>query len=156
MTSQPPLPPSQPEQPAETVPTCYRHPDRETWVRCQRCDRPICPDCMRDAAVGFQCPDCVKRGLRETRSAQARFGGMRSADPGITSSVLIGINAVVWMLVLATGGERSEWVVRLALMGRGICVPEGDAGLFYRDVASSATCSMTPDGAWMPGVADGA
>ena len=24
---------------------CYRHPDRETWVRCGRCDRPICTKC---------------------------------------------------------------------------------------------------------------
>ena len=48
--------------PAAGVPTCYRHAGRETWIRCQRCERPICPDCMRDAAVGFQCPSCIARG----------------------------------------------------------------------------------------------
>ncbi|MBN9618250.1 MAG: rhomboid family intramembrane serine protease, partial [Actinobacteria bacterium] len=28
---------------------CYRHPNRETLIRCTRCDRPICADCMRPA-----------------------------------------------------------------------------------------------------------
>ena len=62
--------------PAATgVPTCYRHPGRETWIRCQRCDKPICPDCMRDAAVGFQCPDCIKEANKGSRQHQALYGG---------------------------------------------------------------------------------
>ena len=39
---------------------CYRHPDRETWVRCGRCDRPICPQCAMQGPVGFRCRDCGK------------------------------------------------------------------------------------------------
>ncbi len=39
---------------------CYRHPDRETWVRCGRCDRPICPRCAMQGPVGFRCRDCGK------------------------------------------------------------------------------------------------
>ncbi|MBE1589091.1 rhomboid family intramembrane serine protease [Nonomuraea angiospora] len=88
MTSQPPSPPQQPEQPAEAVPTCYRHPEKETWVRCQRCERPICPDCMRDAAVGFQCPECVAEGNKGIRQARSTFGGSVVSTPIVTYAIL--------------------------------------------------------------------
>ena len=37
---------------------CYRHPDRETRVRCGRCDRPICTRCAMQGPVGFRCRQC--------------------------------------------------------------------------------------------------
>jgi tetratricopeptide (TPR) repeat protein len=39
---------------------CYRHPDRETGLRCTNCATPICPDCVRPAPVGQLCPDCTR------------------------------------------------------------------------------------------------
>lgn len=41
---------------------CYRHPKRESYVLCQRCGRTICPECQTQAAVGVQCPECVREG----------------------------------------------------------------------------------------------
>lgn len=49
------------------APVCAFHPSRETWVRCSRCERPICPDCMRTAPVGFHCPQCVSDGRLQRR-----------------------------------------------------------------------------------------
>lgn len=100
MTSQPPSQPPQPEQPAEAVPTCYRHPERETWVRCQRCERPICPDCMRDAAVGFQCPECVAEGNKAIRQAKTAFGGGVVRTPIVTYAILA-LNVLVFLATLA-------------------------------------------------------
>src|SRR5919107_23484 len=37
--------------PAEQPPVCPRHPDRISYVRCQRCGRPACPECQRPAAA---------------------------------------------------------------------------------------------------------
>ena len=93
--------------PSETPPVCPRHPDRVSYVRCQRCEKIICPDCMRDSAVGFQCPDCVKEGARTTRSARTAYGGLRPTNAGITSMVIIGVNVLVWLGALATGGGGS-------------------------------------------------
>lgn len=86
---------------AEDAPTCYRHPDRETYVRCTRCDRPICPDCMHAASVGFQCPECVREGNKSIRQARTVFGGRVGADANVTK-VLIGLNVILFVGQLAS------------------------------------------------------
>jgi membrane associated rhomboid family serine protease len=71
---------------------------------------------MRQAAVGFQCPNCVKEGSRSVRAPRAAYGGKRSTDPRLTSFVLIGINVVVWLAILADGGSDGKLVDKLALL----------------------------------------
>jgi len=137
------------------VPTCYRHSGRETYVRCQRCDRPICPDCMRDAAVGFQCPSCIAEGAKSTRAGRTAYGGLRSANPQLTSVVLIAVNAAVWLLITATGGGTSPWVQRLALHAQGLCFAQGGTQ-WFPSVRSESVCQVGPGGVWYPGVSDGA
>jgi membrane associated rhomboid family serine protease len=115
--STPETPPAGASQ--QGAPVCYRHTGREAHIRCQRCDRPICPDCMRSAAVGFQCPSCVKEGHRSTRSGRTAYGGQRSGNAARTSQVLVALNVAVWLAILATGGSRSSLVDRLALLPAG-------------------------------------
>lgn len=138
--------------PVAAAPVCYRHPDRETWIRCQRCERPICPDCMNSAAVGFQCPSCIKEGARTTRSPRAPYGGTPSANPALTSIGLITLNIAVWLSISAAGGSGSALLDRLALLPRGRCA----AGNGFYPGATEATCSSAPGGHWVSGVADGA
>src|SRR5258708_194097 len=84
---------------SESAPRCFRHPDRETYVSCVRCGRPACPDCLRSAAVGQQCVDCIRQGNRGSRQAAAPFGGRVSGRPVVTWT-LIALNVLVYLLEL--------------------------------------------------------
>jgi membrane associated rhomboid family serine protease len=72
--------------------TCYRHPSRETGVRCQRCERPVCPECMVPADVGVQCLDCVRAAPSRVVSARRLVHGYRP----YVSYLLIALNLVIW------------------------------------------------------------
>lgn len=88
-----------PEAPAQ-VPVCPRHPDRESYVRCQRCGRPTCPECQRPAPVGIQCVDCVRDQARQARPTVTVFGG-RAATPGVVTKSIVGICVVLYLAQLA-------------------------------------------------------
>lgn len=85
--------------PPVSAPVCYRHQGRETYVRCSRCDRPICPDCMNEAAVGHQCPECVAQGRKSQRPVRTAFGGSTLGTHGYVTIGLIAINCI--MLVVS-------------------------------------------------------
>ncbi|WP_326737394.1 rhomboid family intramembrane serine protease [Streptomyces sp. NBC_01022] len=137
--SQDPTPPG--DGPAGPV-SCYRHPGRGTAIRCTRCDRPICPDCMVSASVGFQCPDCVRQGSGTGHHPAASrprtiAGGRIAADPRLVTKILLGINVAVFLAVLA----NDTLVNDLALLGRAVYYdggpPQGVAeGQWYRLVTS--------------------
>ena len=82
----------------QAVPVCPRHLDRVSYVRCQRCGRPTCPECQRPAAVGVQCVDCVREGQRSVRAPRTQFGAaVRDGRPVVTLTI-IGICTAVWLL----------------------------------------------------------
>ncbi len=39
---------------------CHFHPDRETSLRCNRCERYICSKCAIPTPTGYRCKECVK------------------------------------------------------------------------------------------------
>ncbi len=95
------------------IQTCYRHTDRRAGVVCQRCDRPICPDCMRQASVGFHCPECTKAGAQKVVRPQQ----LLNARPLVTQ-VLIGINLAIFFAGISSGMEtRDRFIIDGGLVG---------------------------------------
>ncbi|MEU6301493.1 rhomboid family intramembrane serine protease [Streptomyces chartreusis] len=117
-------------QDAQSLPGCYRHPDRETGIRCTRCERPICPECMVSASVGFQCPDCVRGGSgtgHAPSAAQPRTiaGGTVAADPRLVTKILIGICLAVFLVQLSVGDRFTD---SFTLLGQGYVPVLGEVG----------------------------
>lgn len=99
-----------PAEAAPPAPVCYRHPERETWIQCTRCQRPICPECMNAASVGYQCPECVSAGVASIPESRTVFGGRLTRDGAVTMS-LMGICAFLFVTVrlLGLGGGLARW-----------------------------------------------
>src|SRR5438477_6736016 len=85
------------------MPTCYRHPDRETGLSCSECGRPICTECMTSAPVGQRCPE---HSGKPQGVARVRSGVRRAAyegGTGVVTRILIGINVLVYLAEIAQG-----------------------------------------------------
>lgn len=104
---------SDPSGARASAPTCYRHPDRPTYIRCQRCDRTICPQCQTQAAVGVQCPECVREGqagIRRPKPAVVTAFRRGSSVPVVTYSI-IALCVVIWGLQMIPGSPVTQWLL---------------------------------------------
>jgi hypothetical protein len=69
---------------------CYVHPNRETTLRCNRCERPICAQCAIRTPTGYRCKECV-------REQQKTF------DTAVWSDYLIGFGLTSVLSLVAAG-----------------------------------------------------
>jgi membrane associated rhomboid family serine protease len=118
--------------------TCYRHPSRETGVSCSNCGKPICPDCMTATPVGMRCPDCSRQ------STPVRTMRNIYAEPTATF-VLIGINVVLWLGELLSGGNTSSVYIDLATLGSGTLNTGEQIGVAYGEVWRLVTGAFLHD-----------
>ncbi len=138
---------------------CYRHPDRETWIRCGRCDRPICTSCAMQGPVGSRCKQCGKLAFDPLTSftptqlilgiATAVGGGLIAGYIGAKVgffSILIGYFAGMFiadMVARATGYKRGPVMVLVVMGGIALGTLVGAAAGFltqygvYLDMAAS-------------------
>ena len=116
-------------QPGETAsqPVCPRHPDRVTYIRCQRCGRPVCPECQRPAAVGVQCVDCVAAARKAAPTFRTVLGGRaRAGRPVVTLSII----AVCTVLYLFRLKDAPLWLVGFAFTWTGLILGQIALGLW--------------------------
>jgi len=84
------------------LPTCYRHPDRETGLSCSECGRPICTECMTAAPVGLRCPDHAgsRRAVKPPRVVRRPSRGSTTA---LVTRSLIAANIVIYLITASQG-----------------------------------------------------
>jgi membrane associated rhomboid family serine protease len=109
---------------------CYRHPDRQSFVLCQRCLRTICPECQIQAPVGVICPECLrdqqKGASTAQRKAERRWGRRTTTiaapldrRPLITYGI-IAVTVLVYLAQLVPGSP----VQQLLAYNSGFVIPQ--------------------------------
>lgn len=108
------------QTPSEVTQRCYRHPNREALIRCTRCDRPICPDCMRPASVGFHCPDDVSQDARTVRAPRTSVGARLLQSRPYVTTTLVALNVIVYVVTATAPGASFTDPGSGATTGKGI------------------------------------
>ncbi len=87
---------------------CYNHPTRETSLRCNNCNRPICASCAVRTPTGYRCKECVHERQKtfDTSEWYDYIVGfiVASVLSGIASFLVTlvgGIGFIGWFLVIA-------------------------------------------------------
>lgn len=100
------------ETPTTSADHCYRHPDRQSYVLCQRCGRTVCPDCQTQAAVGVHCPECVREGRASQPRQRPLLQRMaRSTGQPVATYAIIALTALVYVWQLLPGSQVNEYGV---------------------------------------------
>lgn len=87
---------------------CYVHPNRETSLRCNNCNRPICASCAIRTPTGYRCRECV-RGQQKTFDTSEWYdfltgfsvAAMLSAIAAFLVTLIGGIGFLGWFLIAA-------------------------------------------------------
>lgn len=114
---------------ATDAPTvCYRHPETETSLRCNRCNRPICIKCAQHTSVGYRCPECLSEIESGYYTAEVRdyfVASLVAAPLSFIAGFLLtflgnSFDIFGYLLVLFVGGAVGSFIARLssAAIGR--------------------------------------
>ena len=108
---------------------CATHPNVETELTCNKCEKPICPRCMVQTPVGMRCRDCAR--LRRPPMYEV---SAPSIAKGAGTALLVGVViGVIWGIVLPAG-------LRLGFFGIFIALFIGTPiGYFFANVLDRVT-----------------
>lgn len=97
------------------LPVCPRHPEQVTYVRCQRCDRPACPQCQVPSAVGVHCVDCARRNASSRRGVSSLLGGRAITDALVTKGLVVAcVTIYLVQMALPSLGAQFAFVPAVA------------------------------------------
>lgn len=82
---------------------CYRHPNRQSFVLCQRCGRTICGECQTPAAVGVVCPECMREQKQNAPRRPNVITRLSRSDRPAVTTIIIGLTLAVYVLQILPG-----------------------------------------------------
>lgn len=97
---------------------CYAHPQRETLLRCNQCDRPMCTACAVRTPTGYRCKECVRGQQKIFNTAQWWDYPLAVIVGGVLSylgSLLISLVGIFTILLAPVAGMLIAEGVRLVL-----------------------------------------
>jgi hypothetical protein len=106
------------ETPEEAV-YCARHPDVETYLRCGKCDTPICPRCLVQTPVGARCRDCANISRLPTFNVTPEYFARGMVAAGVSGAIV----GVIWAVLTGGAGLGLFFAIFLGL-GVGWAVSE--------------------------------
>ena len=87
---------------------CYVHPSRETSLRCNNCNRPICASCAVRTPTGYRCKECVRERQKTFDTSEWYdyllgfiVAGALSAVATFLVSLIGGIGFFGWIIIFA-------------------------------------------------------
>jgi hypothetical protein len=100
---------------------CYVHPNRETSLRCNRCERPICADCAVLTPTGYRCKECVREQQKIFNTAEwydyiVGFG-VAAVLSLFASGILVVISGFIgffmWFVSFAIAGAAGVFIANI-------------------------------------------
>jgi hypothetical protein len=126
---------------------CANHPTVETQLRCNNCNKPICPKCARLTPTGYRCRECVRGQQKTFETTQWYDYPLAFIIAGILSllgsflATLLGFfviflapvagMAIAEVVRFVTGRRRSPRLFLIAAVGAALgCLPVLALALF--------------------------
>lgn len=88
---------------------CHYHPDIATGLRCNKCNKPICPKEAVRTPVGYRCPDCV-------RQQQDVFFTAKALDYVIAAVISLPVGYISQLV----GGRLGFFVILVGTLAGGL------------------------------------
>lgn len=100
---------------------CYVHPNRETSLRCNRCERPICTQCAIHTPTGYRCRECVREQQRIFNTAEwydYLIGFITAAGLSLVASIILVvisgfIGFFMWFVSFAIAGAAGAFIANI-------------------------------------------
>lgn len=109
------------ENPSEGSLFCANHPDRETALRCNRCNKPICTQCAVLTPTGYRCKECLRgqQKIFETANwSDYPIAAVIAAVLSFLGSLVVGYVGFFSLLLAPLVGFIISEVVRRAVKKR--------------------------------------